>query len=72
MKKQNQPVNQPPPPMDDFTLKVTSPNIHSKKKGIVGAFDLVESMEFLYIRIVKAKELFIPTDDLRYDPYVEV
>ncbi|CAO2819544.1 unnamed protein product [Amaranthus hypochondriacus] len=73
MKKQNQPVNQPPPPpMDDFTLKVTSPNIHSKKKGIVGAFDMVESMEFLYITIVKAKELFLPTDDLSYDPYVEV
>ncbi|KMT11703.1 hypothetical protein BVRB_5g106400 [Beta vulgaris subsp. vulgaris] len=75
MRKQNQQVNPPapaPPPMDEFSLKETNPNIPSKKKSMASAFDMVEPMEFLYIRIVKAKELFEDNDDLAYKPYVEV
>ncbi|XP_021851386.2 FT-interacting protein 3, partial [Spinacia oleracea] len=36
------------------------------------AFDMVEPMEFLYIRIVKAKDLIEVNDDCTCDPYVEV
>ncbi|KAG6682881.1 hypothetical protein I3842_13G164100 [Carya illinoinensis] len=66
---------QKPPQPQDFALKETSPNIGAG--SITGdklscAYDLVEQMQYLYVRVVKAKEL--PGKDVTgsCDPYVEV
>ncbi|XP_040992796.1 FT-interacting protein 3-like [Juglans microcarpa x Juglans regia] len=66
---------QKPPQPQDFALKETSPNIGAG--AITGdklscAYDLVEQMQYLYVRVVKAKEL--PGKDVTgsCDPYVEV
>ncbi|KAJ6799941.1 FT-interacting protein 1-like [Iris pallida] len=62
-------------PMEDYSLKETAP--HLGGGGIAGdklttTYDLVEQMQYLYVRVVKAKDL--PTKDLTgsCDPYVEV
>ncbi|CAM8960887.1 hypothetical protein QQ045_005603 [Rhodiola kirilowii] len=63
------------PPPDDYSLKQTNPHIGGKK--MVGdkfttTYDLVEQMQYLYVRVVKAKDL--PGKDVTgsCDPYVEV
>nr|GLL31690.1 FT-interacting protein 1-like [Ipomoea trifida] len=66
----------PPPPPEEFALKQTAPKIAGS--GVITgdkvtcAYDLVEQMEYLYVRVVKAKEL--PPKDVSgsCDPYVEV
>lgn len=54
---------------EDFSLKETSPNISGRRvsTGPVTSFDLVEHMQYLYVRVVKARELPLPCD-----PYVEL
>jgi hypothetical protein len=66
---------QKPPQLQDFALKETSPKIGAG--AITGdklscTYDLVEQMQYLYVRVVKAKEL--PGKDVTgsCDPYVEV
>lgn len=66
---------QKPPQPQDFALKETSPKIGAG--SITGdklscTYDLVEQMQYLYVRVVKAKEL--PGKDVTgsCDPYVEV
>ncbi|OIT38915.1 PREDICTED: FT-interacting protein 1-like [Nicotiana attenuata] len=61
---------------EEFALKQTAPKIVGSGVMIGGdkvtvAYDLVEQMEYLYVRVVKAKEL---TKDVTgsCDPYVEV
>ncbi|XP_059651020.1 FT-interacting protein 4-like [Cornus florida] len=61
---------------EDFSLKETSPNIASgrfSRDRVTTAFDLVEQMQYLYVRVVKAREL-PPMDGGSgcCDPYVEV
>ncbi|XP_074317760.1 FT-interacting protein 3-like isoform X1 [Silene latifolia] len=65
----------PPPPPEEFALKETSPAIAGA--GVAGqrlssTYDLVEQMQYLYVRVVKAKEL--PSKDVTgsCDPCVEV
>ncbi|KAI3864677.1 hypothetical protein MKW98_004681 [Papaver atlanticum] len=62
-------------PPEDFSLKETSP--HLGGGGLTGdkltsTYDLVEQMQYLYVRVVKAKDL--PAKDVTgsCDPYVEV
>jgi len=66
---------QKPPQSVDFALKETSPNIGAG--SVTGdklscTYDLVEQMQYLYVRVVKAKDL--PPKDITgsCDPYVEV
>ncbi|XP_057473314.1 FT-interacting protein 3-like [Actinidia eriantha] len=67
---------QRPPVPEEFALKETSPKIAGA--GITGGdklsctYDLVEQMNYLYVRVVKAKDL--PGKDVTggCDPYVEV
>ncbi|RRT54014.1 hypothetical protein B296_00022846 [Ensete ventricosum] len=64
----------------DFQLKETSPSLGGGRiiggrmipGERAGAFDLVEKMEYLFVRVVKAREL--PAKDITgsLDPYVEV
>ncbi|XAR69883.1 hypothetical protein NMG60_11001637 [Bertholletia excelsa] len=65
----------PPPPPEEFALKETSPKIAGA--GVPGdkltcAYDLVEQMHYLYVHVVKARDL--PPKDVTgsCDPYVEV
>ncbi|KAJ8643557.1 hypothetical protein MRB53_005305 [Persea americana] len=74
-------------PKEDFKLKDTNPRLGERwpmgaARGSGGwisgdkytsTYDLVEQMYYLYVRVVKAKEL-IPTDPITAscDPYVEV
>ena len=56
-----------PPPHDEFGIKETRPRLAG---GRAGGYDLVERMEYLYVRVVKAR-------DLRWgggaiDPFAEV
>ncbi|XP_047956019.1 FT-interacting protein 4-like [Salvia hispanica] len=62
---------------EEFALKQTAPKIAGSgfiRGGdkLVCAYDLVEQMEYLYVRVVKARDL--PAKDLTSscDPYVEV
>ncbi|KAK9674558.1 hypothetical protein RND81_12G240700 [Saponaria officinalis] len=57
--------------MDEFSVKPTLPKIGSKNRT-GGTFNLVEPMEYLYMRIVKAKDLYGGDDHPEYDPVVEV
>ncbi|XP_022559430.2 FT-interacting protein 3-like isoform X2 [Brassica napus] len=74
--------NGPTPPLD-FSVKETSPFlgggqiiggrvVRGTKRPASGAYDLVEEMRFLFVRVVKARDL--PDRDLTgsLDPYVEV
>ncbi|VVB06823.1 unnamed protein product [Arabis nemorensis] len=67
----------------DFSVKETSPVlgggqviggrvVRGSKRPASGTYDLVEEMKFLFVRVVKARDL--PTRDLTgsLDPYVEV
>ena len=63
------------PPPDDFSLKETSPHLGGGKvtgDKLTSTYDLVEQMQYLYVRVVKAKDL--PSKDVTgsCDPYVEV
>ncbi|OIV99424.1 hypothetical protein TanjilG_17234 [Lupinus angustifolius] len=66
-----------PPQSQDFALKETSPNIGAgsvtgNKNKLSSTYDLVEQMQYLYVRVVKAHDL--PATDITgsLDPYVEV
>ncbi|XP_076955074.1 FT-interacting protein 3-like [Bidens hawaiensis] len=66
-------MSQPPP--EDFSLKETKPHLGGGKSTgdkLTSTYDLVEQMQYLYVRVVKAKDL--PAKDLTgsCDPYVEV
>ncbi|CAO2837237.1 unnamed protein product [Amaranthus hypochondriacus] len=63
------------PPQEEFALKETSPAIGVAGLGrdkLTSTYDLVEQMQYLYVRVVKAKDL--PGKDVTgsCDPYVEV
>ncbi|XAR60423.1 hypothetical protein NMG60_11033792 [Bertholletia excelsa] len=61
---------------EEFSLKETSPKIAGSRimmgDKLTYTYDLVEQMEYLYVRVVKAREL--PGKDVTgsCDPYVEV
>lgn len=60
---------------EEFTLKETSPalgGVGSAGDKLTTTYDLVEQMQYLYVRVVKAKDL--PGKDVTgsCDPYVEV
>lgn len=66
---------QKPPQAVDFALKETSPKIGAGAIAgdkLASTYDLVEQMQYLYVRVVKAKDL--PGKDVTggCDPYVEV
>ncbi|KAK9274179.1 hypothetical protein L1049_018993 [Liquidambar formosana] len=66
---------QRPPQPQDFALKETSPSLGGGAVGsdkLACTYDLVEQMQYLYVRVVKAKDL--PPKDVTgsCDPYVEV
>ncbi|KAG1326762.1 FT-interacting protein 7 [Cocos nucifera] len=58
----------------EYSLKETSPHLGGGVAGdkLTTTYDLVEQMQYLYVRVVKAKDL--PTKDVTgsCDPYVEV
>ena len=56
-----------PPPYDEFGIKETRPRLAG---GRAGGYDLVERMEYLYVRVVKARDLRWGGGDL--DPFAEV
>ncbi|KAG6638341.1 hypothetical protein CIPAW_10G028300 [Carya illinoinensis] len=63
------------PPPEDFLLKETNPHLGGGKvtgDKHTSTYDLVEQMQYLYVRVVKAKDL--PAKDVSgsCDPYVEV
>ncbi|KAJ6713389.1 ANTHRANILATE PHOSPHORIBOSYLTRANSFERASE-LIKE PROTEIN [Salix purpurea] len=63
------------PPSVEFALKETSPNIGAGSamgNKLSCTYDLVEQMQYLYVRVVKARDL--PPKDVTgiCDPYVEV
>ncbi|XP_071734827.1 FT-interacting protein 3-like [Rutidosis leptorrhynchoides] len=64
------------PPMEEFALKETAPKIAGSGNyagdKLTTTYDLVEQMQYLYVRVVKAKDL--PPKDVTgsCDPYVEV
>ncbi|KAG9154830.1 hypothetical protein Leryth_019558 [Lithospermum erythrorhizon] len=62
---------------EDFNLKETKPSIGGGRllsgyDRVGSAFDLVEQMQYLYIRIVKAKYLTTNDENDSPDPFVEV
>ncbi|CAK9178892.1 unnamed protein product, partial [Ilex paraguariensis] len=64
------------PPMEDFSLKETKPH-HLGGGKITGdkltsTYDLVEQMQYLYVRVVKAKDLPVKDVTGSCDPYVEI
>ncbi|KAK9128563.1 hypothetical protein Syun_017360 [Stephania yunnanensis] len=65
---------QRPHPAEEFALKETSPALGGGLAGdkLTSTYDLVEQMQYLYVRVVKAKDL--PAKDVTgsCDPYVEV
>ncbi|KAI4371257.1 hypothetical protein MLD38_019518 [Melastoma candidum] len=63
------------PPPEDFSLKETKPHLGGGKISgdkHTSTFDLVEQMQYLYVRVAKARDL--PPKDVTgsCDPYVEV
>lgn len=63
------------PMPEDFSLKETKPHLGGGKISgdkLTSTYDLVEQMQYLYVRVVRAKDL--PDMDLTggCDPYVEV
>ncbi|KAG8067837.1 hypothetical protein GUJ93_ZPchr0005g15203 [Zizania palustris] len=59
---------------EEYSLKETSPHLGGAATGdkLTTTYDLVEQMQYLYVRVVKAKDL--PSKDITgsCDPYVEV
>ena len=48
------------PPQEDFQLKETKPHLGGVKitgDKLTSTHDLVEQMQYLYVRVVKAKDL---------------
>ncbi|KAM0005171.1 putative C2 domain, phosphoribosyltransferase, C2 domain superfamily [Helianthus debilis subsp. tardiflorus] len=67
-------MHRPPPPMD-YSLKETKPHLGGGKMAgdkVTSTYDLVEQMQYLYVRVVKARDL--PAMDVTgsCDPYAEV
>lgn len=65
------------PVPEEFALKQTAPKIAGSGvitggDKVICAYDLVEQMEYLYVRVVKAKELTAKDVNGSCDPYVEV
>ncbi|GJZ51933.1 FT-interacting protein 1-like protein [Tanacetum coccineum] len=63
------------PPHDDFSLKETNPHLGGRKMTsdkLKNTYGLVEPMQYLYVRVVKGREL--PCKDAMgsYDSYAEV
>ncbi|KAL2464713.1 Calcium-dependent lipid-binding (CaLB domain) plant phosphoribosyltransferase family protein [Forsythia ovata] len=63
------------PPQFDYSLKETNPHLGGGKvtgDKLTSTYDLVEQMQYLYVRVVKARDL--PGKDVTgsCDPYVEV
>ncbi|KAJ8534245.1 hypothetical protein K7X08_007569 [Anisodus acutangulus] len=63
------------PPQEDFSLKETKPHLGGGKVSgdkLTSTYDLIEQMQYLYVRVVKARDL--PGKDVTgcLDPYVEV
>ncbi|XP_047335170.1 FT-interacting protein 3-like [Impatiens glandulifera] len=63
------------PPAEDFSLKETNPHLGGGKfsgEKLTSTYDLVEQMQYLYVRVVKARDL--PSKDVTgsCDPYVEI
>ncbi|KAK6933741.1 C2 domain [Dillenia turbinata] len=63
-------------PSAEFTLKETSPHlgggrVYSSDK-LASAFDLVEQMQYLFVRVVKARDLQVKEGNNGCDPFVEV
>ncbi|KAE8735503.1 hypothetical protein F3Y22_tig00000340pilonHSYRG00512 [Hibiscus syriacus] len=66
---------QKPPQSVDFALKQTSPNIGAGSvtgDKLSSTYDLVEQMQYLYVRVMKAKDLPGKYVTGCCDPYVEV
>lgn len=63
-------------PHEDYSLKETTPNIAAGRiisgDRLPTAFDLVEKMHFLFVRVVKARNLQSTTKCNTCNPYVEV
>ena len=60
-------------PKEDFSIKQTKPNISSKNTtGLKRTHDLIEQMQFMFIKILKAKDLAGPDGPDTYNPYVEI
>ncbi|KAL1351654.1 hypothetical protein HN51_015544 [Arachis hypogaea] len=53
---------------EDFSLKETNPNINA---GRATTLDLVEQMQFLFVRVVKAKNLSSKSNSCCCNPFVE-
>ncbi|ERN11666.1 FT-interacting protein 1 [Amborella trichopoda] len=68
----------PPPPgthhHGDFGLKNTSPHLGTgwSNREFASTYDLVEQMHYLYVRVVKAKDLPASSVTGSCDPYAEV
>nr|GEX69003.1 FT-interacting protein 1-like [Tanacetum cinerariifolium] len=63
------------PPHEDFSVKETKPHLGGGKvtgDKLTSTYDLVEQMQYLYVRVVKAREL--PSKDVTgsCDPYTEM
>ncbi|MBA0788197.1 hypothetical protein Gotri_026378, partial [Gossypium trilobum] len=60
----------------DFSLQETSLNIGSDRvsggEKLTSSFDLVEKMEFLFVRIVRARDLPLKAVNGIIDPYLEI
>lgn len=68
-------MQKPPAPMEEFALKETKPHLGGGTMTgdkVTSTYDLVEQMQYLYVRVVKARDL--PAKDVTgsCDPYVEV
>ncbi|XP_059665190.1 FT-interacting protein 3-like [Cornus florida] len=65
-----------PPQPEEFALRETSPKIAgagiTTGDKLTCAYDLVEQMQYLYVRVVKAKDLVGTDVTGSCDPYVEV
>lgn len=63
-------------PQEDFSLKETTPNIAAGRvisgDRLPTAFGLVEQMHFLFVRVVKARDLPAINGCSACSPYVEV
>ncbi|KAL3537346.1 hypothetical protein ACH5RR_000712 [Cinchona calisaya] len=69
-------ANQNSIPSEDFDLRETAPNLGGGRVAgndrLGTAFDLVEQMQYLYVRVVKAKDLLTKDGNGNPNPFVEV